>query len=219
MDFDFTYTWQAVPRLLSGAKISLALAVTSLGLSIVLGTILAVVRAIAPRPTPTLVAVYVSFIRGTPLLVQIFLVFYVLPLIGINLPPLVAGVAALSLNSAAYVAEIIKGALGAIPNGQAEAARSLGLRPTTVWLRVILPQAFIAAIPPLVNEFTLVLKATPLVSVITVVELLRTAQQIYASNFRPLEVLTGVAIIFFLMNFGFSRAAAVLERSLAVRRR
>lgn len=217
MDIDLFFTWEAMPRLLGGAVITLEFALTSLCLSTIIGTALAIIRTVAPPPVVFLISVYISFIRSTPLLVQIFLVYYVLPLTGINLSPVVAGITALSLNSAAYVAEIVRGGLSAIPPGQIEAAQSLGIRPFVVWIRVILPQVFIMITPPIVNEFTLVLKATPLLSVITIVELMRTAQQIFASNFRPIEVLLGAALIYFVMNFSFSRFAAAIERRNAVK--
>src|SRR5215468_6483903 len=104
---------------------------------------------------------YVSFIRGTPLLVQIFLVYYVFPL---NLHPVTAGIAALSLNSGAIMTEIMLGGLSAIPKGQLEAARSLGVKSWLLWWKIILPQVFILVIPPMVNEFTLILKSTPLLA-------------------------------------------------------
>ena len=164
-----------------------------------------------------LVSLYVSFIRGTPLLVQIFLVYYVLPFIGIDLHPVTAGIVALTINSAAIVSEIIRGGLSAIPKGQIEAAQSLGLKSRIIWLRVTLPQVFIMIIPPLVNEFTLVVKSTTLVSLITVVEMMRTAQQIFSANFRPIEVLLGAAVLYFIINFTVSKLAAHVERRNAVR--
>jgi ABC-type amino acid transport system permease subunit len=160
---------------------------------------------------------YISYVRGTPLLVQILLVYYGLPRLGLDLPPLAAGILALGLSSAAYTTEIIRGGLAAIPLGQIEAAHALGLRRFPLWAKIIFPQVWRVTLPPLVNEFTQVIKGTPLVSVIAVIELMRVAQQIYNDNFRPLEVLLGVALIFFGMNFVLLRAAAELERRNPVR--
>ena len=140
-----------------------------------------------------------SFIRGTPILVQIFLVYYVLPVFGINLGPFTAGIVAITLNSAAFVTEILRGGLASVPIGQFEAARSVGISGYALWRKIILPQTFITSIPPLVNEFTMVLKATALLSLITVVELMRVSQQIYSANYHPVEVLSGTFIIYFLM--------------------
>lgn len=218
MIFDFAFTWEATPRLLEGAIVTLELCVAALIISVVLATVLTIVRETGFRPAAAAINIYISYIRGTPLLVQIFLVFYVLPQIGVDLGPMTAGIAALGLNSAAFSTEIMRGGLAAIPKGQMEAARSLGLPAFVIWGRVILPQMFNLIIPPLINEFTLVIKGTPLVSVITVVEMMRTAQQIYNANYRPVEVLLGVAVIFFLINFSLSRLTTAIEQRNAAKR-
>ena len=212
MEFDPSYMWGAMPRLLEGAVITLQLVVAALVLSVVLATALTVMRASAIRPLGMAVNVYISFVRGTPLLVQLFLVFYVLPVIGLDFAPLTAGIITLGFNSAAYSAEIMRGGLAALPKGQWEAARSLGLGPVAIWGRVILPQMFHLITPPLVNEFTLVIKTSPLVSVITVVEIMRIAQQIYNANFRPIEVLVGAAISYFVIICTIGRLGIRLVR-------
>jgi polar amino acid transport system permease protein len=217
LEFDPSYMWGAMPRLLEGAVITLQLVVAALVLSVVLATALTVMRASAIRPLGMAVNVYISFVRGTPLLVQLFLVFYVLPVIGLDFAPLTAGIITLGFNSAAYSAEIMRGGLAALPKGQWEAARSLGLGPVAIWGRVILPQMFHLITPPLVNEFTLVIKTSPLVSVITVVEIMRIAQQIYNANFRPIEVLVGAAIIYFVIIFTIGRLGIRLERRNALK--
>ena len=201
-----------MPRLLHGAIVTLELSISALFFSVLLATLLTLIRSTGFRPALAVINGYISYIRGTPLLIQLFLVFYVLPLIGMELSPLAAGIVALSLSSAAFSTEIMRGGLASIPSGQFEAARSLGLSPMVIWLQIILPQLFNLIIPPLVNEFTLVIKSTPLVSVITVVEMMRMAQQMYNANFRPIEILLGVAIIFFAINFTLSRFAGHLER-------
>jgi polar amino acid transport system permease protein len=215
---DLAYTWAALPHLLGGAGITLQFAVATLVLSLMFATVITFVRELGYRPVNVVIAFYISFIRGTPLLVQIFIVYYVLPSLGIDLSPVVAGIAALTLNSAAIVSEIMRGGMSAIPKGNIEAAKALGLPRGLVWRKVLLPQLFISIIPPLVNEFTLLIKSTPLLSVITVVELFRSSQLLYAANFRPIEVLLGAAILYFVINFTMSKVAAVLERRLAVRR-
>jgi polar amino acid transport system permease protein len=113
----------------------------------------------------------------------------------------------------------MRGGLASIPIGQIEAAKSLGLRMPAIWYAVILPQLYHLILPPLVNELTLVVKGTPLVSVITVVEMMRIAQQLYNENFHPLEVMIGVGLIFFAINFTLSRLASGLERRNAVKMR
>ncbi len=206
-----------MPRLLEGAVITLQLVVAALVLSVFLATALTVARSSEIMPLVMAVNVYISFVRGTPLLVQLFLVFYVLPSIGLDFSPIMAGIITLGFNSAAYSAEIMRGGLAAIPKGQLEAARSLGLGPVVIWGRVILPQMFYLITPPLVNEFTLVIKTSPLVSVITVVEIMRTAQQIYNANYRPIEVLVGAAVVYFVIIYTISQLGIRLERHNALK--
>jgi polar amino acid transport system permease protein len=212
LDIDLVYALQALPALLHGAWVTLAFTVISSCISLVLGTAIAVSRSDGGRAVRFALDAYVSFIRGTPLLVQILLIYYLLPLVGLDLSAAVAGVAALSLSSAAFVSEIVRGGLSSIPKGQIEAARALGLPRVVTWGRVVLPQVGNLIIPPLINEFTLVLKSTPLLSVITVVELMRTATHLFSTNFRPIEMLLGAALIFFVINFTISRIGAAIER-------
>ena len=217
--FDLTYTLDALPRLLDGSLVTLKLALFGFIFSVVLATIVTVARTVSRSQIfSAIVAVYISFIRGTPILVQIFLVYYVLPIIGLNIGPITAGIVALTLNSAAFVIEILRGGLASVSKGQFEAARSLGLSGFALWVKVILPQTFMASIPPLVNEFTQLLKATALLSTITVVELIRVSQQIYSNNYHPVEVLTGAFVMYFLMCFVVSRSASWLEATFEVKR-
>jgi polar amino acid transport system permease protein len=212
MKLDLTYTWEALPRLLQGALITIEVALAAMVLSVAVATAFTILRAGSNRLASFAIDLYISYVRGTPLLIQIFIVYYVLPRISFDLPPIVAGIIALGLSSAAFTTEIMRGGLAAIPKGQIEAAKSLGLSQSAIWRRIIIPQMFNLILPPLANEFTLVIKATPLISVITVVELMRIAQQIYNANYHPLEVMFGVAIIFFIINFTLTRVASLLER-------
>ncbi|MGI9352544.1 MAG: amino acid ABC transporter permease [Rhizobiaceae bacterium] len=219
MKFDINYTLDALPRLFDGALITLQVALLGFAFSVVLATIITVARtASKSRILSVSVAIYISFIRGTPVLVQIFLVYYVLPIIGLNIGPITAGILALTLNSAAFVIEILRGGLASVPKGQFEAARSLGISGFTLWAKVILPQTFMSSVPPLVNEFTQILKATALLSTITVVELMRVSQQIYSNNYHPIEVLSGAFVMYFLMCFVVSRSSSRLEAKFAVKR-
>lgn len=219
MKFDISYTLDALPRLLQGALVTLEVTLLGFVLSLILATTLTILRETLRNPVINgAIAVYISFIRGTPFLVQIFLIYYVLPVFGLDMGPFTAGILALTLNSAAFVVEILRGGLAAVPPGQFEAARALGLGKVALWGKVILPQTFIAAIPPLVNEFTQVLKATALLSTITIVELMRVSQQIFSRNYHPVEVLTGAFILYFIMCFAVSRSASVLEARLKQRR-
>lgn len=218
MNFDFSYTVEAMPRLLEGALITTQVSVLCFMLSLVLGTLLTIVRTLEITPINAIIALYISFIRGTPVLIQIFLAYYALPVIGIQLEAFTAGIIAVTLNSGAFMTEILRGGLKSVPESQLEAAHSLGLKPSIRWRKVVLPQVFLTSIPPLVNEFTLVVKATALLSVITVVELLRTAQQIFSSHYHVIEVLIGTAAIYFIICFVFSRASVVVEQRFALRR-
>ena len=161
MKFDISYTFDAIPRLLEGAFVTLQVAILGFTLSVLLATTITVARtSLNSKIFNSILAFYISFIRGTPILVQIFLVYYVLPVFGLNLGPFTAGIIAITLNSAAFVTEILRGGLASVPIGQFEATKSLGISGYTLWRKIILPQTFITCIPPLVNEFTMVLKAT-----------------------------------------------------------
>ena len=219
MKFDISYTFDAIPRLFEGAFVTLQVAILGFTLSVLLATTITVARtSLNSKIFNSILAFYISFIRGTPILVQIFLVYYVLPVFGLNLGPFTAGIIAITLNSAAFVTEILRGGLASVPIGQFEAAKSLGISGYALWRKIVLPQTFITSIPPLVNEFTMVLKATALLSMITVVELMRVSQQIYSANYHPVEVLSGTFVIYFLMCFVVSRGSVFLENRFIVKR-
>ena len=165
--------WAAVPTLLVGARLTVGFALAAMVLGLPLGLIVTLLRLYAPGPVRWLAGLYVSFIRGTPLLVQIFVIYYGLPSLGITLSPVVGGVLALTLNAAAYLSETMRAAILSIPRGQREAAYSLGLSRAQTMRLVILPQAARVALPSLGNSLIGLVKDTSLVSVITVVELLR----------------------------------------------
>ena len=219
MEFDISYTFDAIPRRLEGAFITLQVAILGFTLSVLLAALITVARtSLNSKIFNSVLAFYISFIRGTPILVQIFLVYYVLPVFGINLGPFTAGIVAITLNSAAFVTEILRGGLASVPIGQFEAAKSVGISGYALWRKIILPQTFITSIPPLVNEFTMVLKATALLSLITVVELMRVSQQIYSANYHPVEILSGTFVIYFLMCFVSRRSSVFLENRFKVKR-
>ena len=228
MKFDFSYTLEALPRLLEGALITIEVALIGFILSLTFGTLITIVRTVSrSRVLNGILNVYISFIRGTPMLIQIFLVYYALPAIDflpgpaelrIDMGPVTAGIVAITLNSVAFMTEILRGGLAGIHKGQYEAARALGIHGYVLWRKVVLPQLFMKTIPPLVNEFTQVLKATPLLAMITVVEMMRVSQQIFSANYHPVEVLTGTFVLYFLICFSVSRGSIYLERRFAVRR-
>ncbi len=210
--FDFSRTLAMFPQFLAGAGVTLGVSLTGFMLGIVIGFVLLWAGRSSWRAVRWLGALYTSFIRGTPLIIQIFVVYYVLPgLLGIDLPPLLAGILALALNSAAFVAEILRAGLTRIPAGQFEAARSLGLPIVITWIKVVLPQLFRNVTPPMVNEFTMLVKASAILSVITVVELTRTAQNIMNITYRPTEAFCIAAVLYFIMLFTCSMFIKHLE--------
>jgi len=192
--------------MLKGALITFEISLIGALLGIVVGFILILMRMSSLKLIKYLAEIYISIFRGTPLLLQIFFIYYALPgLLGIDLPPFMAGVLALSLNSGAFVTEVLRGGISAIPHGQFEGAKALGLKRRVIWGRIILPQVFIMILPPLTNELTMLVKASPLLSVITVVELTRTAQQIMMSTYRPVEVMLAAAMLYFVICFALTR--------------
>ncbi len=158
--------------------------------------------------------VYRSVWRGTPLLVQLLIIFYFLPHAGINLPPLGAAVIALTMNTAAFQAEIYRGGLMTIPNGQIEAARMLGISTFAIRKNILTPQMFRVVLPSLINETISILKNSSLISVIGVTELLRTSQQIVATTYRPFEVYILAALAYLAMTISLAAIGRYFERRL-----
>ena len=214
MDFDWQVAWNSVPFLLQGAWLTIQLTTIAVFFGIILGTITALLR-LTKSPFKYLAIAYTDFMRGTPLLVQIFII-YIPPLIQRPIPAYIAAVIALSLNSGAYVAEIIRSGIQSIEIGQTEAALSLGLTYRQTMRHIILPQAFKRVIPPLGNEFIALLKDSSLVSVIALEELVRKAQIVIGRNFRPFETYFVVAIMFLIMTVSISQLVSYLERRLKV---
>jgi polar amino acid transport system permease protein len=214
MSFQFATLFSVMPALSQAALVNLRLAAAIVILAVLGGTGLTVLRAMKIGPVNRLIAVLISFIRGTPLLIQIFMFYYVAPAFGLDLGAEVAGVAAISLNSAIFITEMMRGGLQSFSPGQIEAASALALARHAIWLRVVLPQLFRRILPVLVNEITIVVKGTALLSVITVVDVLRTAQQIASSTYRPFETLVGAAICFLVINLAVMAVGRFLEHRM-----
>jgi polar amino acid transport system permease protein len=208
----------SLPRLLKGAEITLAASLLGVGLGVLVGVALAIAREAGGRTLQLLVRVYVSFARGTPLFIQILVIFFVLPAIGFDVPKFYAGVIALSLNSGAYVSEIIRGGLTAVPSGQIEAARALAMPRRLIWWHILLPQVFVLILPPLTVEFIALIKASALLSVIGVVELTRTAQQIVAATFQPVGIWIATGALYFVICFALAALSRRVEHVTLVRR-
>ncbi|NMA61893.1 MAG: amino acid ABC transporter permease [Firmicutes bacterium] len=214
MEFRWDLIWSSLPMLLQGAKLTVQLTSIAVFFGIILGTLTGIAR-LSKGPFRILAAIYIDVIRGTPLLVQTFIVFYGLPsIIHRPIPAYVAAILSLSINSGAYVGEIVRSGIQSIDKGQWEAASSLGLNNYQTMRYIILPQAFRRILPPLGNEFIALLKDSSLVSVIALEELVRKGQIIIGRTFRPFEIWTAVAIIFFVMTFTVSRLVDYLERRM-----
>ena len=198
--------------LLRGVWMTAALAAASLLMGLPIGLSLALARVQSARLLSIPAAVYVEMVRGTPLLVQILFIYFVLPVFGISLPAFTSGIIALTLNSAAYLAEIFRSGIESIEAGQMEAARSLGMTYWQAMRRVILPQTFRRVLPPLTNEGIALLKDSSLVSVIGLTELARTGQELASRYAAPLTIWPMVALLYLVLTFPLTRVAEYLER-------
>lgn len=206
----------SLPVLLQGTLLTLKFAVLSMAFGLVIGIVVALMGIGNQRILKVIARVYVSIMRGTPLLVQIFVVYYGLPGIGIALEPTPAGVLTLSLNVGAYLSESMRGAILGVPRGQWLAAYSLGMTPVQTLRHVVGPQALRLAVPSLSNSLISLIKDTSLVSVITVTELLRTSQEIIAATYQPLPLYLAAAAIYWILSTALSAAQHVLERRLSL---
>jgi polar amino acid transport system permease protein len=214
--WDFSFLWAYRWLILAGLGVTIAYTVGTILLGLVIGLVTGLLRLSRnPMITAPLVA-YVEIFRCTPLLVQIVWFYYALPVIlGIDIPAHAAAVLVLSLYTGAFYAEIIRGGVNSIERGQWDAARAIGMRRRQVMRHVILPQAVKRMIPPFMNQSIIQLKNTSLVSTIAVADLLYQGTIITAATYRPLEVYTMVAIIYFLVLFPLTLAAQQVERRLA----
>lgn len=211
---------------IAGAKNTVLLAIFTVLLGVILGVFLALMKISKNRILNFISSAYIEVIRGTPLLVQIFIIYYGLPLMGINFPSLsflgsyaeefVAGTIALSINSGAYVAEIIRSGIQSVDKGQMEASRSLGLSYNSTMMYIIIPQAFKNILPALGNEFIVIIKESSMVSVIGIHELMYNANTVRGNTFIPLEPLIVAAGIYFVLTFTLSKFLGMAERRLKV---
>jgi His/Glu/Gln/Arg/opine family amino acid ABC transporter permease subunit len=211
----FTIRWgllrASLPRLLEGARLTLYLTFLTLLLGVPAGLLVALARLSAFAPLRLAATSYVEVVRGTPLLMQIYVIYFVLPAIGLSLPPLVAGVAALSLNAAAYISEIFRAGIQSIDAGQMEAARALGMdyRGAMAW--VILPQTLRRVLPPLTNEAVALLKDSSLVSVVALSELMRVGKEIASNAGSPMTIYLAVALLYLAMTLPLTHLVRWLE--------
>lgn len=212
MDFDLLVS--LLPRYISATGITISLTILALLFGIIGGFVVAVMRISKAKLLRSIAAVYISIVRGTPLLLQIIFVYYSLPTIGITLQPFQAAVLALSINEIAYMAEAIRGGIQAIDVGQWEAAKTLGYNGFKTMIFIIFPQAFKIIVPTLGNMAVSMIKDTSLVSTISLAELMRMAQTAYSTTFQPLETYVLAGVIYYILSCTMSFIFRMLEKGL-----
>jgi len=207
---------ESLPSLLwAGLTFTIPLTLLSFIFGLILGLVTAVARLFGPTPVSLIARFYVWVIRGTPLLVQLFVIFYGLPSAGILLDAFTAALIGFSLNVGAYSSEIIRAVISSVPRGQWEAAYSIGMSWSQAMRRTILPQATRVAVPPLSNTFISLVKDTSLAAAITVPEMFQTAQRIVATTYEPLILYIEAALIYLAMSSVLSALQVRLERRFA----
>ncbi|ENZ76902.1 MULTISPECIES: amino acid ABC transporter permease [Ralstonia] len=215
MELDFSPVWAGWTDILRGALVTVEVTAAALVLGCVLGLLIGIGRL---NPRRRLIygicTVYVTFIRGTPLLVQLFLLFFGLPQFDILLPAFVCGVLGLGVYSGAYVSEIVRGAIQSVDRGQMEAARSIGMSSAQSMRAIILPQAVVRMIPPLGNEFIALIKNSALVSLLTIHDLMHEGQKIISVSYRSLEVYLAIALVYLVLTSAASYLLHRLERNI-----
>ncbi|CAJ0698000.1 MAG: amino acid ABC transporter permease [Pseudomonadota bacterium] len=215
MELDFSPVWAGWTDILRGALVTVEVTAAALVLGCVLGLLIGIGR-LNPRRRFIygICTVYVTFIRGTPLLVQLFLLFFGLPQFDILLPAFVCGVLGLGVYSGAYVSEIVRGAIQSVDRGQMEAARSIGMSSAQSMRAIILPQAVVRMIPPLGNEFIALIKNSALVSLLTIHDLMHEGQKIISVSYRSLEVYLAIALVYLVLTSAASYLLHRLERNI-----
>jgi His/Glu/Gln/Arg/opine family amino acid ABC transporter permease subunit len=211
---NFELIIQTLPKLLDGAKLSLLISLFSVVLGVSLGIIVATGRLSKVWPLKAFASAYVAFIRGTPMIVQIFIVHFGLTEFGLKLPALASGIVALSLNSGAYMGEVFRGGIQSIDIGQTQAGLSLGLSPFQVFTHIVFPQAFRRVIPSMGNEMVTLTKDSSLVNFIGIAELTYRATLIASRTYEYFTMYIGIAIVYFAITFTLSQLLALLERRM-----
>jgi polar amino acid transport system permease protein len=216
MDFDFSPVWEGWRDLLHGAIVTIEITVGAIILGCLIGLAVGLGR-LDPRRRLVygLCTAYVSVIRGTPLLVQLFIWFFGLPHFGLNFPAFFCGIVGMGIYSGAYVSEIVRGAIQSIERGQMEAARSLGMPYRMAMREIVVPQAVVRMIPPLGNEFIALIKNSSLVSLLTIADLMHEGQKIISTSYRSLEVYLAIALVYFVLTNLTGLGLRLVERRLS----
>jgi ectoine/hydroxyectoine ABC transporter permease protein EhuD len=208
-----------LPSLLRGALLTITVSLLAFSLALIFGLVTGIARISRVAPLRAVAACYIQFIRGTPLLLQLFFIYYVLPYVGIVLTPFVSGALGLTLNYAAYMAEVFRSGIQAIPKGQWEAGQSVGMSRRLLLRRIILPQAIRIIIPSLGNFFVSIFKDSALVSVITMRDLMFSGQLLASATYKHFEIFTEVAVIYFLISYPTAKLVEWVEAKVDITRR
>ncbi len=211
---DFSFLGKYYKFFLEGTQYTVLIAFFTVILGTVLGLFLSLMKLSKNKILKLIASTYIEFVRGTPILVQLYIVYYGMPALGIDLPDMLAGIVTLSINSGAYVAEIIRAGINAVDKGQMEAGRSLGMTSAMTMRLIIIPQAFKNILPALGNEFITIIKESSIVSVIGIGELMYKADTVRGNTALPFEPLIVAAVIYFLLTFTLSKILGSLERRL-----
>ncbi|NKQ12983.1 MULTISPECIES: ectoine/hydroxyectoine ABC transporter permease subunit EhuD [unclassified Pseudomonas] len=216
--FDWQFAWEILPRLLDASLKTIGITIAGFSIAIVLGLFLAVGRRSRFRWLSWPMTGLIEFIRSTPLLIQVYFLFFVLPNYGLNLSALQAGIIGIALHYACYTAEVYRAGLDAVPRSQWEAVTALNMKPLNAYRKVILPQALRPILPALGNYLISMLKDTPVLSAITVVEIMQRAKNIGSEHFRYLEPITMVGLFFLLLSLGLAWFVRRLENRMELAR-
>lgn len=216
--FDWEFAWAILPRLLDASLRTIGITLAGFSIAIVLGLFLAVGRRSRLRWLSWPVTGLIEFIRSTPLLIQVYFLFFVLPNYGLNLSALQAGIIGIALHYACYTAEVYRAGLDAVPRAQWEAVTALNMKAVTAYRKIILPQALRPILPALGNYLISMLKDTPVLSAITVVEIMQRAKNIGSEHFRYLEPITMVGLFFLILSLGLAWFVRRLENRMELAR-
>jgi len=216
--FDWQFAREILPRLLDASLTTIGIALAGFTIAVVLGLFLAIGRRSRLRWLSWPITGLIEFIRSTPLLIQVYFLFYVFPNYGLNLSAMQAGIIGIALHYACYTAEVYRAGLDAVPRSQWEAVTALNMKPWTAYRDVILPQALRPVLPALGNYLISILKDTPVLSAITVVEIMQRAKNIGSESFRYLEPITMVGLFFLILSLGLAWCVRRLENRMELAR-
>lgn len=212
--WDWEFAVKIFPEIASALKITIAATFAAFFVALILGLILTVLRRSSVKPAAKITQWIIEFIRNTPLLVQLYFVFYVFPEFGLLLSPFTAGVVGLGVHYSTYLSEVYRSGIDAVPKGQWEVGTALNFKKSQVWSKIILPQAIPPVVPVLGNYLLTMFKETPLLSAITLVEILQKAKIIGAGSFRYLEAFSIVGVLFLVLSYPSSLLIQRLDKRL-----